>query len=321
MDHPGEHRESRPGVDRSSPDLGSWGCAVHALSGRSARALLLFVCLIGFCFVDARAQLLRQTDYGVGLTLAIYDYDEREAPSLESPTRLEVTASSAEEERQHLHRVLRIPSARLRYQRSVGLREGEPFSDTQPIDQRPLRWKLLPRLVTKGDLTFDLLVTYGDVVLLDVRSVTVNSFDTMLFRGVAPLVDSPSNPKGMLLTLTPVIQNLRDLRNRPTDLSRPTDRFGRRITLEPDDIFVMPTILTRAPLLFAPGSMVRGSVTLEGIITPEGRVTNVRVLDTPDPALNPKVIEAFRLYRFSPAQLNGRATFATYRETIPLGKK
>jgi hypothetical protein len=56
----------------------------------------------------------------------------------------------------------------------------------------------------------------------------------------------------------------------------------------------MPTLTSRAPLNFVPGSRVRGSITLEGIITPDGRVTNVRILDTPDPALNPKAIEAFR---------------------------
>ena len=42
-----------------------------------------------------------------------------------------------------------------------------------------------------------------------------------------------------------------------------------------------------------PGSQPRGSITLEGIVTPDGRVTNVRVLDTPDSAYNPKAVEAF----------------------------
>jgi hypothetical protein len=45
------------------------------------------------------------------------------------------------------------------------------------------------------------------------------------------------------------------------------------------------------------------------------------VLDTPDPALNPKAIEAFRQYRFNPPKLNGRGTYATFRETIILGKQ
>jgi TonB family protein len=292
-----------------------------AVLKRRLAGLLMVIGLSLFLLGRAEAQLLRQAEYGVGLTLAIYEYQQQEAPSLEAQTRLEVTTSSAEEERDHLHRVLGIPSARLRYQRSVGLREGEPFSDTQPIGPHPLRWTIHPRLVTKGDLTFDLVVIHGESVLLEVQSVTVNSFDTLLLRGDQPLLGSPTEPLGILLTLTPVIQNLRDLRNRPTDLSRPTDRFGRRMTLATEDIFVMPTILHRAPLLFAPGSSARGSVTLEAIITPDGQVTNVRVLDTPDPALNPKVIEAFRQYRFSPALLNGRATYATFRETIPLGKR
>jgi len=72
---------------------------------------------------------------------------------------------------------------------------------------------------------------------------------------------------------------------------------------------------------FPPGSIARGSITLEGIITPEGRVTNVRVLDSPDSALNPKAIEAFRQYRFNPAKINGRPSYATFRETIILSKQ
>ena len=59
---------------------------------------------------------------------------------------------------------------------------------------------------------------------------------------------------------------------------------------------------------------------MECVVTPEGRVTNVRVLDTPDPAYNVKAVEAFRQYRFNPAKLNGRATYATYRETIVFDK-
>ena len=321
MDQPRARDERCPTLEKTSvyPRSGaSW--AVSSV-GRWGRSLGLLLCLLGGGSGEVRAQLLRQTEFGVGLTLVIYEYDRKEGASLEAQTRLESTVTSAEAEREHLHTVLGIPSARVRYQRSIGLREGEPFTDLQSIDQRLLRWNLLPRLVTKGDLTFDLRVTYGEEVLLDVQSVTINSYDTFLFRLGQPPEAPAANRQGLLLTVTPVIQNLRDLRNRPTDLSRPTDRFGRRITLAPDDIFVMPVILSRAPLLFAPGSRARGSVTMEGIVTPEGQVTNVRVLDTPDPALNPKVIEAFRQYRFNPAQLNGRATFATYRETIPLDKK
>jgi outer membrane biosynthesis protein TonB len=47
----------------------------------------------------------------------------------------------------------------------------------------------------------------------------------------------------------------------------------------------------------------------------------VRVLDTPDTMLNAKAIEAFRNYKFEPAKLNGRATYATWRETMVMGKE
>ena len=87
------------------------------------------------------------------------------------------------------------------------------------------------------------------------------------------------------------------------------------------DIFLMPAIINRAPLKFSPGSSPKGSITLQGIVTPDGTVTNVRVLDTPDSALNPRAIEAFRQYRFNPAKLNGKPTYATFRETIILSKQ
>jgi TonB family protein len=110
------------------------------------------------------------------------------------------------------------------------------------------------------------------------------------------------------------------LQNRPTDVSRPTDQFGTKVTLSDTDVFIMPSVLARIPPKFLVGNPPKGSITLEGIVTPEGKVTNVRVLDSPDPAYNSKAIDAFRGYRFNPARLNGMATYAFYRETIVFSK-
>ncbi|MCI0664544.1 MAG: energy transducer TonB, partial [Acidobacteria bacterium] len=171
-----------------------------------------------------------------------------------------------------------------------------------------------------------------DQVLLDVKSVAANSYETVMLRGgqggfgVREFM-GPNGPertpekRALLVTVTPAVQTARSLANKPSDISRPTDQFGSKVELGESDTFIMPALINRTPLKFPPGARVSGSITLTGIITPEGRVTNVRVLDTPDAAFNPKAIEAFRQYRFNPAKLNGRPTYATYRETIILNKE
>lgn len=286
--------------------------------------LLMFV-------IPARAQLLKQGDYGVGVTITIYQYDDVRSKPFPLVSNLKMTATTPGEEIENLSRSLGVEEVSLRYVRAVGLREGETFTDTQPMNDRPFTFTVNPRLVTKGDLTIDFVARYGDKVLLEVKSVTTSSYDTLVLRGQpggfavrefkGPQgMEKVPETRGLLVTITPVIQNTRSLQNKPSDISRPTDQFGSKVVLDPSDIFVMPALIARVPINFAPGSRVQGSITLEGIVTPEGRITNVRILDTPDPALNPKVIEAFRQYRFTPAQLNGRNSYATYRETILLGK-
>lgn len=173
---------------------------------------------------------------------------------------------------------------------------------------------------------------YDGKTLLEVKGVTVGSYETVLLRGARSGfgvrefkgpegVEKAPETRAVLITVTPTVTTTRSLQNKPSDISRPTDQFGARVTLAESDIFVMPAVINRAPVKFPPGSAVKGSITLEGVVTPEGRITNVRVLDSPDTAYNPKAIEAFRQYRFNPAKLNGRATYATFRETIILEKQ
>lgn len=289
--------------------------------------LLGLICLAG----EAQAQLLKQADLGAGVTVSIYQFDDQASRPFPLVTPLRTRANTPEDEVELLSRSLGAEGVRLRHLKSVGLREGEAFTDSRPLHNRPFTFTITPRIITREDVTFDFTASYDDKILLEVKSVVANTNETIALRGQTSSfavreVAGPAGtemvpvPRALLVAITPVIQNTRALQNRPSDISRPTDQFGSRIAIERNDIFVMPTLTGRAPLNFPPGSRVRGSVTLEGIVTPEGRVTNVRVLDTPDPALNPKVIEAFRQYRFTPAKLNGRETYATYRETILLEK-
>ncbi len=293
----------------------------------------LFALLVAFVSAQpARAQLLRKSDYGVGMTVAVYQYDDARSKELAPVNTLKVTANSPEEETEYITKTFGLEGVKFRYVRSIGLRESEPFTDTQPVNDRPLSYTITPRIVTKSDVTFDLLVKYGEQVLLDVKSVSAASYDTILLRGARgdfglKEFAGPNGPenapekRALLVTVTPIVQTARSLGNKPSDISRPTDQFGSKVELSENDVFTMPAVALRVPLRFAEGSAPRGSITLEGIVTPDGRVTNVRVLDSPDTALNPKAIETFRQYRFNPAKINGRPAYATYRETIILGKQ
>jgi TonB family protein len=295
------------------------------------RSLAIFGIVIAFA-TAAQAQLLRKGDYGVGVTVAIYQFDDTRTKQFPMVNTLKVTANTPEEEIEYISRHFGVEELKVRHIRNVGLREGEPFSDSQPMNERQLVFTLTPRIVTKSEVTFDFLVQYGERTLLEAKSVTAASYETVMLRGergefgVREFL-GPNGPekapekRALLVTITPSVQSSRSLANKPSDISRPTDQYGSRLELNDGDVFTMPAIANRAPVKFPPGSAARGSITLEGIVTPEGRVTNVRVLDTPDPALNPKVIEAFRQYRFNPAKINGRPAYATFRETIILSKQ
>jgi TonB family protein len=199
------------------------------------------------------------------------------------------------------------------------------------MNEKPFTYTITPRLVTREDVSFDFKVQYGNQVLMEFTSISANNYETVLLRGERggfgvrefkgpEGVESVPETRALLVTITPAIIVAKGLQNRPSDISRPTDAYGSKVELSASDTFELPTLINRQPVKFPPGATPKGSVTLECVLTPEGRVTNVRVLDTPDPAYNAKVIEAFRQYRFNPAKLNGRATYATFRETIVFDK-
>jgi TonB family protein len=278
------------------------------------------------------AQLLKKSDYGVGVTVAVYQFDDVKSKQFAEVNKLNQTASTPEEEMDVIRRSFGAEEVKFRYVRSIGLREGESFTDSQPMNERQFSFTILPRVVTKSDVSFEFTAIYADKVLLEVKGVTIGNYETVMLRGARSGfgvrefqgpdgIEKAPDTRALLVTITPTVSNARSLQNKPSDISRPTDQFGSKIELAESDIFVMPAVTNRAPIKFPPGAAVKGSITLEGVVTPEGRVTNVRVLDTPDPALNPKAIEAFRQYRFNPPKLNGRATYATFRETIILSKQ
>ncbi len=297
-------------------------------------ALLTFFLLSSICClvsVSANAQLLKQNDYGVGVTVAIYQFDDARSKQFAQVNTLKVTANSPEEEIEYIQRNFGAEDLKVRHVRTIGLREGEPFTDSQPMNENQFVFVITPRIISKSEVTFDFVAKYGEQTLLEAKSVTAGSYETVLLRGErggfgvkefkGPNgVESVPEKRALLVTITPTVQTARSLQNKPSDISRPTDQYGSKIELGESDTFIIPTILNRAPLKFPASAKLTGSITLQCIVTPEGTVSNVRVLDSPDSALNPKAIEAFRQYRFNPAKLNGRPTYSTFRETIILSK-
>lgn len=284
--------------------------------------------------IRTAAQLLKKSDYGAGMTFAIYQFDDVKSKAADQAGNqmvLKQTASSPEEEIDYLNRSFGLEGLKLRHVRSVGLREGEPFVDIQTINEKPLTITLKPGTVTKDEVRFDLTVDFGGESLLAVRDVAIGNYETLALRGgrgnfgvrefMGPKgTETAPEKRALLVTVTATVAPVRGLQNRPSDVARPTDQFGAKVTLKDSDIFIMPSILNRVPPKFLVGNPPKGSITLEGIVTPEGRVTNIRILDSPDPAYNSKAIEAFRGYKFSPARLNGSPTYAFFRETIIFSK-
>lgn len=282
--------------------------------------------------VAVNAQLLRKNDYGVGVTVAIYQFNDASSKKFTQVNTLKQTVSTPEEEVDYITRNFGVEELKVRHIRTIGLREGEAYTDRETMNDKQFTFTITPRIITRNDVTFDFSAGYDEKTLLEVKSVTAGNYETVMLRGEqggfgVREFAGPDGPervpekRALIVTITPAVQMARSLQNKPTDISRPTDQFGSKVELTESDTFIPPVLINRSPLKFPPGARLTGSITLTGIVTPDGRVTNVRILDTPDPALNPKAIEAFRQYRFTPAKLNGRATYATYRETIVLSKE
>jgi TonB family protein len=276
----------------------------------------------------ARAQAPQKSDYGANLTIAVYQYDDARSKEIREVTILGQTVSSAEEEIEYLARTYGLEDLKPRHIRAIGLRESESFTDSQPMNERQLVFTVTPRVVTREGMSLDVVASYDGQPLLEAKAVKVGNYETVMLRGgrgdfgvrefIGPggATERAPEKRALLITITPTIIATRGLQNRPADLSRPTTRYGAPVRLNEGDVFIMPSVILRVLPKFSAGSKPKGSITLEGIITPDGSVTNVRVYDTPDPAYNARAIEAFRQYRFNPALLNGQLTYASYRETI-----
>jgi len=278
------------------------------------------------------AQASRRAEYGANLNLAIYQFNDALSKETRDVLALKQTAATADEEIEYLTRNFGLDEVRLRHVRAVGLRTGESYTDSQPANDQQLLVTIKPSLITREAVHFDITAKFNDKVLMEIKDASVDNYGTVALRGgrggfgVREFA-GPNGPetvpeqRALLLTVTATIIDVRGLKNKPSDLSRLCNEFGVAVPLQEGDVFVMPTIVTRMMPKFVTTSLPKGTFILEAVITPDGRVTNVKVIETPDSGLNVKFIEAFRQYHFNPARLNGKPTYATYREAFAFGNR
>jgi TonB family protein len=291
--------------------------------------LLTFVCVP---FTPAQSGATTQRaggrEYGVNLTFAVYQYDAVRSPAIGEVTRLAATFSTPAEEIAYIKEKQKLEAVEVRHVRSVGLRSGETFNDAVLLGPEYMVFTLTPREVVRGYMKLDLQVRYANEALLDAKGVEFDNFETVILRGGRGMFgvkyfiggggrqESAPVERTLLVSVTPAIVPVASLRDRPQELSHPVDEYGSPLQLKESDRFTPPVALDRVIPKFESTRSVRGSVALASVITPEGRVTNIRVLRSLDPVIDERAVDAFRQYRFSPALLNGKPVHATYREEL-----
>jgi TonB family protein len=266
--------------------------------------------------------------YAVNLTFGAYQYDAARSPAMVEITRLSSTASTAQEEVAYVKEKHKLEDIAVRHVRSVGLRSTESFSDAVLLGPEYMVFSVTPREVVRGYMKLDVRVRYANETLLDVKGVELENFETVLLRGGKGMFgvkyfvgaggsqESVPAERTLLVSVTPEIVPDASLRNRPQELSRPVDEYGGPLKISETDRFTPPVPVERLAPKFEAMRVVRGSVLLGGIVTPEGKIANVRVLRSLDAVIDERAIDAFRQYRFSPALLNGKPVHATYREEL-----
>src|SRR5262249_31795286 len=247
---------------------------------------------------------------------------------IEQITRLSGTYSSAGDEISYVKDKYKLEEMAVRHIRSVGLRGSETFNDAVLLGPEYMVFTVIPRDVVRGYMKLDLRVRYGKDLLLDVKGVELENFETVAMRGGKGMFgvkyfvgaggkqDSVPMERTLLVSATPEIVPIASLRNRPGELSHPVDEFGNPVKLSEDDRFSPPVALERVKPQFETTRPIRGAVLLGGVVTPEGKMTNIRVLRSLDSTIDERAVEAFRQFKFSPGMVNGKPVFATYREEI-----
>lgn len=271
--------------------------------------------------------------YGVNLTFAIYQYDAVRSPELGETTLLAQTFSNAKDEITHLKEHYKLEGVEVRHIREVGLETGESFNDAVLLGPDYMLVTVSTRDASHGQAKLDIRVRYANETLLEKKGVELGNFETVILRGGKGMFgvkyfvgaggkqESAPIERTLLISVTPEIVPSTNLRNRPEQISQPVDEYGARIQLKEGDRFTPPVVLERIVPSFEATRSIAGSVLLGGIVTPEGKMTNVKVVRSLDPVIDTRAVEAYRQYHFSPALLNGKPVFASYREELSFGRQ
>ena len=293
-------------------------------------ALVVLLVFSSLVFAQSGSGGVRSSgrDYAVNLTFAAYQYDAARSPAMQEVTRLASTASTAKEEIAYVKDKHKLEELAVRHVRSVGLRSGESFNDAVLLGPEYMVFSVTPRDVVRGFMKLDIRVRYANETLLDLKGVEFDNYETVLLRGGKGMFgvkyfvggggsqQSVPTERTLLVSATAEIVPQANLRNRPQQLSHPVDEYGAPLKLADGDRFTPPVPIERVAPKFEAMRAVRGSVLLSGVVTAEGKIVNVRVLRSLDVVIDERAIDAFRQYRFSPALLNGKAVYATYREEL-----
>jgi len=267
-------------------------------------------------------------EYAVNLTYAVYQYDASRSSPIDEVTRLSGTYSTPQEEIAYLKENNKLQEIAVRHIRSIGLRSGESFNDAVLLGPEYMVFTITPRDVVRGYMKLDMRVRYANEPLLDAKGVELGNYETVMLRGGKGMFgvkfyigtggrqESAPTERTLLVSITPEIIPVSNLRNRPQELSHPVDEYGGKIEIKQTDRFTPPVPLERVAPRFESGRSVRGAVLLGGTVTPEGKIINIKVLRSLDPVIDERAVDTFRQYKFSPAMLNGKAIFATYREEL-----
>jgi TonB family protein len=271
-------------------------------------------------------------EYGVNLTFAAYQYDAVKSPAIEEVNRLSGTFSTADDEIGHLKDKYKLEEVAVRHVRSTGLRSGDTFNDAVLLGPEYMTFSLTARDVIRGHMKLDIRVRYANKPLLEGNGIEFDNYETVVLRGgkgmfglkyfvgVGGRQENAPIERTLLVSVTPEIVPVANLRNRPEQLSHPVDEYGTPIKMAQGDRFTPPVALERVTPKFDAGREIRGSVLLAGVITPQGKVINVRVLRSLDRVMDERAVDAFRQYTFSPSLLNGKPVHATFREEISFSR-
>ncbi len=307
---------------------------------RSSRALgrfergalhgLILASALGLPIPGAKAQsrVAERARLGASVTMVLYRAQGRQADPNPEPVRLAQTFESLDAEVTYLRKTLGIEQVTPVHIRSVGLVPGERFQDgvfmgdrtpgrdqehMEQLAQQVIHRTVALDAVSRTEASLKIALTHRGRTIVRVDGVEVRHFETILLEGT--LSEGAGEPHAVLMTITVTVLPLAQLRNRPQELSAPCDEYGRVLAVQPEDVFLPPVLVERVTPKF-PSRRPMGSILLEGIVTPQGRVINARVVRTFDREMDAFALDAFQRFRFLPAQLNGRPIHATVREEV-----